>query len=107
MTAYTNMKRSIIAAVVPIFLLTGTSCGEDMVDFDELNGLLAYPEEYLSPRPSDSIEQGANVENYFSDDRGDVSRWEFRQGNSSITREVWNDDETGEPKARLGIGRNF
>jgi hypothetical protein len=103
-------KRSsflIVASVVPTLLWSGMSYGEEPVDFDALNGLLAYPEEYLSTAPSETIEPGANVDQYHSDGRGDVTRWEYRQGRSSITREVWNDNETGEPKARLGIGRNF
>jgi len=41
-----------------------------------------------------------------SDERGDVSRWEYRKKNRIITREVWT-DENGEPKGRLGIGRQF
>ena len=76
-------------------------------DFDELNGLLAYPEEYFSASPSGAGASGIVPSDYLEDGRGDVLRWENREGRRTISREVWNDETDGEGKARLGIGRNF
>lgn len=42
----------------------------------------------------------------YSDERGDVSRWEYRKKNTTITRELWT-NQFGETQGRLGIGRAF
>ncbi len=96
----------IVAVATPIALWSGQSLSEEAVDFDELNGLLAYPEEYFSTPTSDPAEPGISLNDYVDDGRGDVSRWESREGRRTLSREVWT-DESGEGKARLGIGRNF
>ena len=103
----TRSKVLIIAAMTPIALWSGQSKSEEAVDFDELNGLLAYPEEYFSSPPLDTDAPSIYQNDYFDDRRGDVTRWESREGGGILSREVWKDDESGEGKARVGIGARF
>ena len=103
----TRSKVLIISAMAPIVLWSGHVMGEEAVDFDELNGLLAYPEEYFSAPPPDTDAPGIIQNDYLDDNRGDVTRWESREGGSILSREVWKDDVSGEDKARVGIGAKF
>ncbi len=100
-------KVLIIAVITPIALWSGQSMSEEAVDFDELNGLLAYPEEYFSAPSPDADAPSILQNDYVDDRRGDVTRWENRDGGGIVSREVWKDEDSGEGKARVGIGARF
>ena len=100
--------RFLIAAVLfPAVLWPGQGLAQEIVDYDELNGLLAYPEEYFPSNAAEPSGSGIYSNEYVDDTRGDVSRWESQEGRRTISRETWNDEATGEGTARIGIGRNF
>ena len=103
----TRSKVLIIAAMAPIALWSGHVMSEEAVDFDELNGLLAYPEEYFSAPPADTDAPSIMQNDYVDDRRGEVTRWESQEGGGIVSREVWKDEDTGEGKARVGIGARF
>ena len=103
----TRSKVLIFAAMAPIVLWSGHVMSEEAVDFDELNGLLAYPEEYFASPPPVTDAPSIIQNEYFEDRRGDVTRWESREGGGIVSREVWKDEESGEGKARVGIGARF
>ena len=72
-------------------------------DFAEI---FVYPRDrnYL-PGYAPSLPE-VTYEGTFADDRGVVTRWEFKTDKRVISRELWT-DEDGETNGRIRLGRRF
>ena len=86
---------------------TSPAPAADSMDAEQFGDIFVHPRDrhYLpgtAPSRAELFDSGID----YYDERGEVSRWEYRKKNRIITREVWS-DENGEPKGRLGIGRKF
>jgi hypothetical protein len=89
-----------------VVVVAGASEAAGGKEAESFGDIFAHPRDrhYLpgtAPSRADLVESTD-----FSDERGDVSRWEYRKNNRIITRELWTDNN-GETKGRLGIGRTF
>jgi len=98
---------SVILTAVLVIAFAGQSLAADSKDADQFGDIFAHPRDrhYLpgtAPSRAEPLDSGIN----YTDERGDVTRWEYRKEKRIITRELWTDDN-GETKGRLGIGRKF
>ena len=85
----------------------GTVLAADNEDANLFGDIFAHPRDrdYLPGTAPSRAELGDFGIDY-TDERGEVSRWEYRKDGRVITRELWTDDN-GEARGRLGVGRRF
>ena len=102
-------KRTYVPAVLASFLalaLTGMVRAADNSEAENFGDIFVHPRDrhYLPGTAPSRADFVGDLE--YSDERGDVSRWEYRKENTTITRELWT-NQFGETQGRLGIGRSF
>lgn len=96
-----------IITLILVIVTAGVAQAIDNQNAEQFGDIFVHPRDrhYLpgsAPSRAELFDSGID----YNDERGDVSRWEYRKDNRIITREVWT-EENGEPKGRLGIGRKF
>ena len=85
----------------------GTILAADNEDADPFGDIFAHPRDrHYIPGTAPSRAELGDFGIDYTDQRGEVSRWEYRKDGRVITRELWTDNN-GEAKGRLGIGRRF
>jgi hypothetical protein len=96
----------VIAATCPVGAVDNKVGAVDNKDTEQFGDIFAHPRDrsYLPGTAPSRAEFDSSIA--YTDERGDVTRWEYRKNKKIITRELWVDD-SGETKGRLGIGRKF
>jgi len=98
------MKRVFIFAWSAAYLVwPGVSNAQTADDFAEI---FVHPRDrHYLPGNAPSLPE-VTYEDSFYDERGIVTRWEFKSDKRVISRELWT-DENGETKGLLRLGRRF
>ena len=95
-----------LLASLSLLALCGAVRATDNDEAEKFGDIFVHPRDkhYLPGTAPSRADFVGDIE--YSDERGDVSRWEYRKKNTTITRELWT-NQSGETQGRMGIGRSF
>jgi hypothetical protein len=97
---------AVLAAVLAIPATTRAQDASPLSEAELFGDVFVHPRDrFYMPgeAPSRAILESETV---VKDGRGQVNRYEYRRGNTFISRETWQ-DERGESQGRIGIGKKF